>query len=266
MYLQAHLHPRIGLSENLVADGLESYTMSKYFPNNLNILIGKDSEYVYEYNLCHFRRKGRMSEKQRRGMAGVYEGKCFTPNEMHTRFAQLLETVKELMNRKRIDTVELHTDENPVYAAVVKEQKIEGLQHLRTSSQRVRDQNNPLRAVNYFERLVRKDLVNHRRKSICFARDDRNMLSRFAWYVCAHNYFKPKRIGSKAKQVVQRHASGVVDSAGELKRWKSMIFDKRYVLSLSMVSGFQRSVWLKEVESPLGKRGKWNYLPKFARA
>jgi len=266
IYVHAQLSDQIRLSENLVADGLESYTMSKYFPNNIHILIGADSEYLYEYNLCHFRRKGRMSEKQRTRIEGVYAGKSFTPNEMHSRFSELLETVKTMIRRTGIDTVELHTDENPVYSRAVKEAGIEELEHMRTSSLRVRDQSNPLRAVNYFDRLVRKDLVNHRRKSICFARDEQNMLSRFAWYVCTHNYFKPKRINSKAKQSKARHHRGVVDTEGELKRWKSMIFDKRFVLSLSKVSGFQKSVWLKRVASPLGERGRWNNLPKFALA
>jgi hypothetical protein len=266
IYVHTTVGQQIRLSENLVADGLESYTKSKYFPNNLTILIGSDSEYLYEYTLCHFRRKGRMSEKQRSRMDSVYAGKSFIPNEMQSRFSELLETVKEMMRSRRIDTVELHTDENPVYAHAVRNAGIEGVEHLRTISTRVRDQRNPLRAVNYFDRLVRKDLVNHRRKSICFARDDRNMLSRFAWYVCAHNYFKPKRITSKAKQRDERHHSGVVEGEGELERWKAMIFDKRFVLSLGKVSGFQGLVWTKGVESPLGKRGRWNYLPKFALA
>jgi len=166
--------------------------------------------------------------------------------------------------RRVIGEVELHTDEHPLYHSLIAAASIEHLHHLRTNSQLARNHANPLFAVNYFERLVRKDMVNHRRKSICFARDDRNMLSRFAWYMCAHNYFKPKRISSRAKQTEQRHYSHIIDESAELKRWKPMIFDKRLLLSFSAVRGFDREVWLKQVASPLGERGRWNYLLKFA--
>lgn len=262
MFMHARVRHTLGLHEPLVADGLESYTAAKYFPNNINVLIGKDSEYVYAYNLCHFKRKGRMSEEQKRKAAKLYEGKCFIANEMQSRFTELLHTIKPLLHRRSAETVELHTDENPAYVAAVRE--VEGLKQLRTSSRSVRDRSNPLFAVNYFDRLIRKDLVNHRRKSICFARDDRNMMSRFAWYVCAHNYFKPKRIVSKARQVLERHHSTVVQRQEEVGKLKKMIFDKRFVLSFSEVEGFERQVWLKRVASPLGERGKWNYLPAFA--
>ena len=274
IFMHTRLRETLRLSEHLVADGLESYTGSKYFPNNINILIGKDSEYLYEFNLSHTKRKGRVNEVQRARMDRIYEGKSFVANEMHIRFTELLSTAAVLMENRRIDEVILHTDENPVYAQAyspayahaVKHKAIEKLYHHTTSSTEPRVKSNPLFAVNYFDRLIRKDMVNHRRKSICFARDAQNMMSRFAWYVCAHNYFKPKRISSKGAQEEGRHHSGVECDRGELKRWKKMIYEKRYLLSLSTVGGYQRKVWTKSVASPLGERGRWNYLPKFAIA
>ncbi|MBN2050920.1 MAG: hypothetical protein JW760_10780, partial [Spirochaetales bacterium] len=38
--------PIFNLKENLVADGFESFVVSQYFPNNFNLLIGKDSQFV----------------------------------------------------------------------------------------------------------------------------------------------------------------------------------------------------------------------------
>ena len=264
LYLHAAVAGDIRLSEHVVADGLESYTGSKFFPNNINILVGNKSEYLYDFNLSHAKRKGRMSDEQRRRSEGIYEGKSFITNELSTRFSQLLSRVSTLMVNREIDEVQLHTDENPVYRSVFTTQGIDHLEHMQTNSQERRDQNNPLFAVNYFERLMRKDMVNHRRKSICFARDDQNMMSRFAWYMCAHNYFKPKRIKSRARQVEYKHCTPVVGESEVLKKWKGMIYEKRFLLSFSRLSGFQRDVWMKRVDSPLGKRGKWNYLPQFA--
>ena len=47
-------------SEDLVADGFESFCVSQYFPNNITLLAGKESQYLYFANYCTLRRKGRM--------------------------------------------------------------------------------------------------------------------------------------------------------------------------------------------------------------
>jgi hypothetical protein len=264
LFMHDWVRQHIRLSEHLVADGLESFVGSKYFPNSLNLLIGKASEYVYDFNLSHSRRKGRMSDEQKQKAHELYADIPFCSNELTQRFAELVNTVASLIATGSIKQVRLHTDEHPVYQKVIEDACIEELEHHRTHSSEPRDQRNPLFAVNYFERLVRKDMVNHRRKSICFARNEQNMLSRFAWYTCAHNYFKPKRIDSQARQTTERHCSGINGIGTQINRWKPLIHHNRFILSFSQLSGFQRDVWLKQVPGPLGPRGKWNYLPKFA--
>ncbi|MDA3851719.1 MAG: hypothetical protein PF447_10645, partial [Spirochaetaceae bacterium] len=36
------------LIENLCADGLESFVLSQYFPNNINLLVGHRSQFIYD--------------------------------------------------------------------------------------------------------------------------------------------------------------------------------------------------------------------------
>ncbi|MDD3981303.1 MAG: hypothetical protein PHT55_03770, partial [Spirochaetales bacterium] len=46
--------------EDLVADGFESFCRSQYFPNNITLLVGSSSQYVYAADHVTLRRKGRM--------------------------------------------------------------------------------------------------------------------------------------------------------------------------------------------------------------
>jgi transposase-like protein len=96
IYLHSRVGERISLSEHLVADGLESYTASKFFPTTITVLIGKASEYVYAYTLSHSRRKGRMSEQQREQAKGLYADISFTPHELTIRFSQLTNPLQQL--------------------------------------------------------------------------------------------------------------------------------------------------------------------------
>ncbi len=51
--------------ENLAADGFESFCQSQYFPNNITILVGSDSQFVYAADHATLRRKGRMTDPQK---------------------------------------------------------------------------------------------------------------------------------------------------------------------------------------------------------
>lgn len=51
--------------ENLAADGFESYCVSQYYPNNITILAGQKSQFVYAVDHATLRRKGRMTAVQK---------------------------------------------------------------------------------------------------------------------------------------------------------------------------------------------------------
>ena len=65
LFLQSVLTKDHRIDEPVVADGLESFVRSQFFPINLNILIGQQSQFVYYFNESHSRRKGSMTEKQK---------------------------------------------------------------------------------------------------------------------------------------------------------------------------------------------------------
>ena len=52
--------------EDLAADGFESFCVSQYYPNNIHLLVGKRSQFVYESDHVTLRRKGRMTDAQKK--------------------------------------------------------------------------------------------------------------------------------------------------------------------------------------------------------
>ncbi|RZA07871.1 MAG: IS1 family transposase, partial [Proteobacteria bacterium] len=54
------------LTESVAFDGLENFAFSQFDQNNLNHAVGRESYYVYDFNLSIMNRKGRMSPRQQR--------------------------------------------------------------------------------------------------------------------------------------------------------------------------------------------------------
>ena len=52
--IHAALRDSIRLKEDLVADGFESFAVSQYFPDNIHLLAGKDSQFLYSFGLCAY--------------------------------------------------------------------------------------------------------------------------------------------------------------------------------------------------------------------
>ena len=57
------------LAEDIAFDGIESFTNSQYTPNNFNIAVGTVSQLPYAVSLSLMRRKGRMTDTQKRNRA-----------------------------------------------------------------------------------------------------------------------------------------------------------------------------------------------------
>ena len=179
-------------------------------------------------------------------------------------FRQLIEYIGD---RCASSTVELHTDEHPIYQSVIKRwnrrsKKQMRIAHHETSSREPRTTANDLFAVNYFDRLIRKDIPNHRRETICFARNDRNLLSRFVYYVVTHNFYKPFRISSNAKQMTVTHAEKAREQVENIDEWKSKFYTYRFFRSFGNLPSYFEDVWFKRTPTPLNEGA--DPIPKFA--
>jgi len=264
LFFHCRLTGQLKISESLVADGLESFVASKYFPVNLNLLVGSGSQFVYFFTHSHSRRKGSMSDQQKQRCRSIYADKCFTSSSLSTMFSELL---AYLSGRTSHHTLRLDTDEHPIYARLISRWNTRScpaprIDHHQTASTAARTTSNPLFAVNYLDRLIRKDMPNHRRHSICYARNDRNLLSRFAYYVVTHNFCKPFRIGSGARQSSLTHASWVKGISGELCYWKPRLHTCRFFYSFVTMPAYFQKLWFRNTPTPL-KSGP-DPVPAFA--
>ncbi len=51
IFLHQAILDELPYSEHFAADGFESYCVSQYFPNNYNLLVGENSQFVYHWDM-----------------------------------------------------------------------------------------------------------------------------------------------------------------------------------------------------------------------
>ena len=268
MALYLHDHK---IKENLAADGLESFVESQFFPTNINILIGKKSQFIYFIDSYYFKRKGNMTEYQKIKKETLYKDALFEKKSSSKSFDQLLDHVDKLWDRKEKKTLILDTDENPIYqwsckrhlglkSAIEKEMFL----HRLTNSREERNTDNKLFPCNYCDRMVRKDLAEHVRETVQFARDQNCSMERFTLYQFWLNFMKPYRIKPKKKGMPKSHAE-----AAKIAPIKRGVILKRafkgFRINLEEVEDkltpYSIRLWLNNLPTPTGKQNR--RLPLF---
>ena len=267
--VHARLSGSFPLCEHLVFDGFESFSCSHYFPNNIHLLVGKHSQFVYFCNYVSLRRKGRMSEQQKRRRDELE--KHYRPPRRSLRHSvlQAMEQLIRMIPRSTMLPLRLYSDEKQEYGWALRTRVVSRtlmqhsrLSHISISSRIHRDTRNELFSVNYLDRELRKDLANHVRKTVCFARNVNNCMERVAVYLGYHNYLKPYRV---RKPTGRTHAEEAGVEGREARRMMRRMFTRRFFLS--RVEGMAESAletWKRELVTPL-KRGK-EYVPGYALA
>lgn len=252
-------------TEPFVADGFESFVWSQFFPNNINLLVTADSQLLLGATYCTIRRKGSMTELQKKRRT-VLEGLYRPPGGVikHA-FAQLMDEALPLVDRQcrgSSEAFELRSDEkreyrlalaaHPFYRALREQGR---LIHRTVSSRAARTVRNPLFAVNYFDRELRKDLANHVRETVCFARNVNAAMERFWIYAVHHNLVKRYR-ERQPRRDQSTHASVAGISGDTVRRIRRHYFTRR--VFFSRTPGLPASLvllWRRQLETPLHPNG-----------
>lgn len=265
--LQSGVVERISLSEHLVADGFESFDRSQYFPNQINLLLGKSSQFLYGFTHMNMRRKGRMSPSQKETRKKYDASWKPKRGALLSSFARLLSIIPAIWDRAAVTGLELWTDEHKTYpralekVSALSEALASGeLEHKTVSSRAKRTKRNPLFSVNYYDRELRKDLAAFRRESTCYTRNASNGLMRFSLHMVYHNYRKLYRIKDPVVDFVHAEATGLPDYEIE-DAFKGFYEDRRFLSKLRLSDEY-RKVWLKKTKTPL--KEKDDYLPQYA--
>jgi transposase-like protein len=269
--LHSRLSASLFFSENLVADGFESFDQSQYFPSHLNLLVGAKSQFLYAITHATLRRKGRMTEPQLRRRAFL-ETRFRPPSRALTdAFALLASTIPWHWNHSSFPSLLLKTDKHPAYpralssiTELAQQMSCENFYHVRYPSTLPRTLANPLFPVNYFDRELRKDLAAFRRESSCFTRNVGAGLLRSACYLAWHNYFKPHRVKrEKIARCGPCHGEVAGVPRETIDYGLRMLWSDRPFVSRDPIPDWAVAIWERKYPTPLAVHQ--DYLPGYAR-
>jgi transposase-like protein len=226
--MKGHIH----LNEDFVADGFESFVVSQYFPNNINILVGKQSQFLYTFDYSQLRRKGKMTKKQKKRNRFLQKQVLYR-RTVTASFTDLCHAISYRLWNCRKQVTILYTDKKNEYKQVLKLFVFPvTLKHIAISSRLIRTVDNDLFAVNYMDRQFRMCLAEHVRETVRFARNVNNSMERMAIYGVYHNYMKPYRINRADDAFLDRtHAEVAGLPKGLVKKKLRTFFTRRLVLS-----------------------------------
>ena len=268
LWIQGCLLSSMECSEDLVADGFESYTDSKYFPNNIHLLVGKESRFLYFFNHVNLRRKGRMSEKQKEIRTKIDKRWKPRRHALRRSFGEVLEWVIHLIGSSQKQRMTLYTDKKKEYEQALNVSRVgtilrmhKRLKHIRIDSKTPRTQLNPLAPVNIMDRQLRNDCANFRRKTICATRDVNQGMARFAVLAVYHNLIKRYKIDNfPMNHPSHGEVAGIPN--GTIDVLTKGIFRVRYYLSHGMgIDGSFRALWFQLLETPMKLYN--GYCPKY---
>ena len=249
------------LNEDLAMDGFESYTRSQYHPNNITHLTGCRSQFVYAAVHTLLRRKGAMTEAQKRHRACidlVWKASTSLTEQCSLMLGDLAPAIDCACSR-RSEAVVLHSDKHRSYPTAIqavealKRQLKEGrLIHQRSSSRMARTTTNPLFPVNYVDRQMRKNMAEYVRQTLRQGREVNSQMERMVIFMVLHNFLTPHRIDDRARAGQCATHAEQVGIAGERVQWLlHRMTTHRHVYSHTRgVQWWIRRIWLHLHENP----------------
>ena len=242
--------------EPMVFDGFESFAFSQYFPNNLHLLVTKESQFILGVDAAVLRRKGRMTKDQKARRKALEQTYRAPPGAIRSSCKKLLSFACHRAFGAKQLPIQFLSDEKKDYRLVLDaispyQGWREGgvLVHRAVSSRAARSLGNPLFAVNYLDRQLRKDLSEHVRETVRFARRIEHSLERLMIYAAHHNYFKVFRTRSEDQELSHAQVAGLERTrVEELKR---RFFRERALGWREDLEAWQTGLWKREVSVPV---------------
>ena len=204
-----HEQLRPPLREPVAVDGFETFEFSQYTPIHLHLAVGTDSHFVYGFTDSELRRKGRMTDAQRRRRAELEQrlGRP-DPRSVEREMAELLAVVTKPRGRFSV-----RSDEHPAYPRALQSFGDRSFSHETVSSRAARTPRNPLFAVNLLDLLIRHSSANHKRETIAFSKRRQSAIERLwilaVWRNVVKSFSERRRDATPAQRlglVARRYA------------------------------------------------------------
>ena len=249
------------LQEDIAFDGIESYMRSQYIPDNFNIAVGCTSQVPYAFSLSLFRRRGRMTDKQKQNRTIMDTVWRPEPGSFISSCRTVFRDVLSLyLNRPALSRFVLNTDEKTEYKMALKDlpewrhlSELRLVTHRTVSSHLPRTRRNPLFPVNYLDREIRKNSAAHCRETVRGDREVGMTLSRMTITLGHHTFRKPFRIDNWViTSTTQTHADLVgLLGTREAKEALFRLYTKRHVWSQQVQQAeWMGDIWLNRKKNP----------------
>jgi transposase-like protein len=172
----------------IVVDGFESFELSQYFPIHHHIAVEKGSDFFIYFTDSELRRKGRMTEHQKRRRREL-EQKFGRPDPKAIE-KDMRQTLEVVLGNQPLATV--YSDDHPAYKRSIR-QLAARIDHRVTPGSAHRDKNNSLWEVNLLDLLIRHGNANHRRETLAWSKRRQSSAERLAVLLVWRNYMKGRR-------------------------------------------------------------------------
>lgn len=218
------------IGEVLCFDGLENFAGSQYDVNNIQQALGRDSLFIYDFNIATMNRKGRMSPWQKNRLSEIEmdQGR-YPPRSIRWASADLILR----LHQKSKKPLQLISDEHFQYKRAIHWDlgKL-NIEHATISSKVCRNFQNILFSVNHADLMVRKRLAAFARETISFSKTHGAMCQKFALFLIFKNYMSAQ-FTKKHVRRPRAHRESPAQSAGISEKLLSFsdIFSRRSVTS-----------------------------------
>jgi transposase-like protein len=177
---------RLAATEPLVLDGFESFEFSQYHPCHFHLLVGQRSHFFHAFTDSELRRKGRMTERQKRRRQWLerHFGRP-DPGSIRKEVAALLR-----LGLPPATPATLHTDDHPAYPRALAQIPTYPLAHRVTPGRERRTPDNPLFPVNLLDLLLRHSGAHLKRETIAFSKRRQSAAERLAVFQVWRNFVK----------------------------------------------------------------------------
>lgn len=152
-------------AENIVVDGFETFEFSQYYPFHHNVAVEVETGYFLFHTDSPLRRKGRMTEHQKRRREEL-EDQYGRPDPKAVRRG--IRELFEVVTAKRSHVV-IRSDDHKAYPPAIRRLACK-VEHRVTPSRKRRDRHNALFEANLLDRFIRHSTAAHKRETIAWAK------------------------------------------------------------------------------------------------
>ena len=175
-------------AKDIVFDGLETFEFSQYYPFHHNVAVEKDTDFVLFFNDSELRRKGRMTQIQKRRRLELE--KMFGRPDPRAIEKAVTEMLSEVISGH--DPVNVYTDDHTQYRNPIRAYNNHIIHHV-TPGKAHRDADNSLWEINLFDSFLRHSSKNHTRETIAWSKRRQASSEQLAVYTVWRNYINIRR-------------------------------------------------------------------------